>query len=233
MNDATGLLASMDQERTVDFADWEGTPYEVRQEARDRALQQFLFERVEPNLASELIEADAGLGLRDTMPCCSPLDLQAMMCSLTGMVALLLLGLVTASLMLECPFLLRRRPFIVEDACVQKLGWVTWVAVAIACPCVALLFFSVADSIAQPVGLQCRLVEPMLTQTQTNLLGSAAGAILLTTLRVAVQGRWDPHRCYRALVYFFGMAYVVAIIATAALRHSAMTQLMVDVSELA
>jgi hypothetical protein len=220
----------MDQEHTVDFEDWEGTPHEVRQEARDRALQQCLFERLEPDLARELIGAEARMRQREAMSSFLAVDLPAFFSNRAGMIALFFLGLLVSSLMLELPFRVGAQPFIVAKACLLRLGWPTWVGFALACICSAAAIFSALDSITQPVGLHAVTVYPILTDTQVNLLIAGVLAILLSGLCVLGQAGWQEHRLYLALIYLFATCYLLANAATAVLRHTVLIRLAEEIT---
>ncbi|MCP4247368.1 MAG: hypothetical protein GY778_10005 [bacterium] len=194
--------------------------YEQARTLHDAIVAEYLQRHLDHQLAGGLLDSQSKhRNERRNRPNHHPTFYPGIRSTIGGLLVMLLFAFGISALLLELPFWLEPRSFIVRrDGGFPRSRRVR-AAVCVACLGVILVLFRLIDSLQQPTGFGAAPTEELLSPSQSNFLGAAALGFFWTVLRLLIRGTGWLSTCYNIGLLLLGFAYLAAVALTAHFRE--------------
>ena len=176
-----------------------------------RVYSRFLHAKLPEQLAKELLQARADEESKLERGSYASGHYAAVKASIGGLLSLELLACFLAGLLLELPFMLRPKSFLLTTVSLRTHRWGFWCVLLLATAGATIAFFSAHYAILKPVGVRCCTNDALLTPFQEILLSAAGIALLWSIARVMVEGHRVLPFLYNSGLWLIGIAYCAAV----------------------
>ena len=224
-----GFMAVVAEECGLEIPGDEEMTYEERRAFRKNLLQDYLHRHLEPQLADALLDRDTEYYRNAYLRLHSPVEYPALRSREAGGIALILLALVFAALLLELPFGLQPKPFVLAEDRVWRRGSGFWLVLGLVTACMFLAVFSALDAVCQPADLWANSRKSTFTPLEENLLWAIALSLGWPVVRLLIHCRPSFLVVYARLALILGIMYVAATAVAAFFRHETMRVILEEV----